>query len=987
MKSFTVSSWKYLVIRITLLVLLIGSIRLINRVWQNVAAAAALPTMAMGSPGAPVTSDPSNAGKQHTSVPAEPTFTPTNQVPDMSTPTNPPEPTRVQLSPTLDISSTATPVNGTPTSPAEAPTYTPTSGQPALSPTPQATISITPTATLTGTWLTPAPTLILTATATLQPVEIRGDHIPNQAVVKFEYQLNKDAIIAIVSSLQATVVEEFPELDVWVLSISPEQLPYLLAALQAHPQVVYAEPNYLARASSQPDDPGLREQEYLENIQAQEAWNITTGSQDVMVAIIDTGIDAQHPELSGKIWINQGEMGADSQGNDKRSNHVDDDQDGYIDDWQGWNAKDNDGDITDKSGHGTHVAGIIAASTNNQSGIAGVSWGALIMPVKALDNAGNGSYSQVAKAIVFAAKHGAQVINISLGGASPSELLRAAVDYASGHGSLLVAAAGDTGKNFASYPAAYEPVIAVGATNLKNQHARFSSVGEMIDLVAPGVKIYSTAAGGKYTRRSGTSTAAAQVSGVAALLASLEAFNSPASIRQALLSTAADLGSPGRDSVFGDGLVQAYAALNYYSRAVSPVPIDAPGESLVLQPNLPTATLPPPAPTLAPQPGDPHVHYAPTTDSCAACHRSHTAAGPTLRFTWPEEQVCFNCHTTNNPYGATNVQPAFTSPPLNSATAFYKHSVNQVNGIHQGGEQASGRFGGGNRHIECEDCHEPHEATRGAASPPFLQRVMNFVSGVDPIWSGAGAPAGYTWFSQADREYQVCFKCHSSYTALPGYTPDGWNGSSLVANGLRKLTNTSATQIRDSRDLAQEFNPNNASFHPVAAQGRNQSISAASFVNGWSQTSLTYCSDCHNNPNAGTQSSGPHGSPLLHILIGSANYTTVDGRRPVSGEMCFSCHSYATYVTTSSTTSTNFRKGGDNLHSKHVNGEDTPCYTCHDSHGSEQLHLINFNVAAMTILNGRDSQTAWYETTSGNGGGGCFLACHGKDHNPLTYTR
>jgi len=239
----------------------------------------------------------------------------------------------------------------------------------------------------------------------------------------------------------------------------------------------------------------------------------------------------------------------------------------------------------------------------------------------------------------------------------------------------------------------------------------------------------------------------------------------------------------------------------------------------------------------------------------------------------------------------------------------------------------------------------------------MLQQVMNFVSGVDPGWPGAGSPSSYTWLPQANREYQVCFKCHSSYTTLPTYSPDGWSGTSLVANGLRKLTNNAATQIQDSRDLAQEFNPNNASFHPVSAQGRNQSIPNASFVNGWSQTSLVYCSDCHNNPNSASQGVGPHGSPLLHILKGSANYTTVDGRPPVSGELCFACHSYATYVTNESTTATNFRKGGDNLHRKHAS-EDTTCYACHDTHGSEQLHLINFDVSAMTILDGRDTHAS-----------------------------
>jgi len=186
--------------------------------------------------------------------------------------------------------------------------------------------------------------------------------------------------------------------------------------------------------------------------------------------------------------------------------------------------------------------------------------------------------------------------------------------------------------------------------------------------------------------------------------------------------------------------------------------------------------------------------------------------------------------------------------------------------------------------------------------------------------------------------------------------------------------------------MAQEFNPNNASFHPLAAQGRNQSIPTASFVNGWSQSSMLYCSSCHNNPNASTQGSGPHGSPLLHILLGSVNFKSVEGQIPASGEVCFNCHSYSTYVTNSSTTDTNFRKGGDNLHRTHAS-QNATCYTCHDTHGSEQLHLINFNTASVTPLNGANSQSAWVEITSGNGGGSCFLSCHNEIHNPLTYTR
>jgi predicted CXXCH cytochrome family protein len=409
------------------------------------------------------------------------------------------------------------------------------------------------------------------------------------------------------------------------------------------------------------------------------------------------------------------------------------------------------------------------------------------------------------------------------------------------------------------------------------------------------------------------------------------------------------------------------AALRIVDVVVPPTPF----------PPLPTPTAPPPEPTEIPGPGDPHVDYDSTTASCAGCHRAHTSPGRVLRQAWPEEDLCFYCHTAGGP--GTDVQGAFVNY-ANTLTRFFKHDVAATAGVHYPGEGVGDDFGGGNRHVECEDCHEPHEATRGPAPAPMLQREMHFRSGVDPAWTAPGAPASFAWLPQAEREYQVCFKCHSSFTTLPSYLPDGWDGTAYVADGLSKLTSSDPSQIADSRDLAQEFNPYQASFHPVIAVGRNQTIPAGSFVSGWSQSSMTYCSDCHTNANAATEGNGPHGSPHLHLLDGGSDYSTVyaSGSRVDSGEICFKCHDYDAYVS-GLNPATNFD------HERHLNNNrGTTCYTCHDSHGSEQLHLLNFEAAVITFLDGRDSQTAWYRDSSGQAG--CYLECHGRRHDPATYT-
>lgn len=396
-------------------------------------------------------------------------------------------------------------------------------------------------------------------------------------------------------------------------------------------------------------------------------------------------------------------------------------------------------------------------------------------------------------------------------------------------------------------------------------------------------------------------------------------------------------------------------------------------------PPLPTPPDPPPAPTNTPVSGDPHVDHPLLTDSCAACHRNHTATGLVNRNVWPEESVCFSCH--GNGGSGTNVQPAFTNY-TNTATGYYKHDIFQTSGIHRLGQSGGGDFGGNMRHIECEDCHSPHRATRGPANPPIVQRELVGISGVDPLWNSPGPPSAFVWLTTAAREYQVCFKCHSSFTSLPSYAPDGWNGNSIVPDGLKKLTNADPIQVPDQRDLALEFNPYQSSFHPVITLGRNQNIPPGSFMPGWSQGSMVYCTDCHTNANASSEGDGPHGSPLLHILDGSANYSTAftqGSQRVSSSELCFKCHNYQTYVT-GQNQSTHFRE-----HDKHMdNNWGTTCYTCHDTHGSEQLHLINFDASVMSFLNGRNSQTAWYYDAA-SGKAGCYLSCHNKAHNPKEY--
>lgn len=407
---------------------------------------------------------------------------------------------------------------------------------------------------------------------------------------------------------------------------------------------------------------------------------------------------------------------------------------------------------------------------------------------------------------------------------------------------------------------------------------------------------------------------------------------------------------------------------------------------------IPTSTLPARPVTATPIANEPHNNFmSVTTDECATCHRAHTAKSASLRKATGEEQVCFSCHTSGG--SGANVQPAFTAN-TNTVTSFFSHGVSKSVNVHDASEKAGGDFSASKRHVECEDCHSPHSTARTATgatvSAPAAQQEVYDSTGVDPVWTIKGAPTSFTWMTKAQREYQICFKCHSSYAApLPSYIPEGWNGDTktYVPNGLPKLTNTTLPQIPDSRDLAMEFSSYQVSFHPVAALGRNRNMPAGSFVvdsNNWSQDSIIYCSDCHTNANPANGQNGPHGSPRLHILAGASEYITKTNSKScapggcpsihTAGEVCFKCHQYNTYATgTNPPTTTRFKKGAENLHAFHAFGA---CYTCHNSHGSGQDRLINFDASIVTV--GGNSENSWHFDPDANTGS-CSVSCHGSE--------
>ncbi len=345
---------------------------------------------------------------------------------------------------------------------------------------------------------------------------------------------------------------------------------------KSDPSIQFVQPANVYKIDSIPNDSLVSKQWALQKIQAFKAWNITEGSDTVLIGIIDTGIDYHHPDLKNKIYINPGETGTDSLGRNKETNGIDDDHNGFIDDYMGWDFTDEkgfpfdssggdylnwDNNPMDENGHGTYIAGIIAAETNNSIGIAGAAPKIKILNIRAFDPAGYGQEDDVAAAILYAVKMGCKVINMSFGDTQFSYVLRDVIEYAYNKGVVLVASSGNDGDELPHYPSGYSQVICVGNSTINDDVAPSSNYGSTLDLVAPGTDILTTAMGGGYASVSGTSASAPFVSAAAGLILSLGNFTNE-EVKQILKSTADDIEQPGWDIKSGAGRLNLYRAVS-----------------------------------------------------------------------------------------------------------------------------------------------------------------------------------------------------------------------------------------------------------------------------------------------------------------------------------------------------------------------------------------------------------------------------------------
>ncbi len=347
---------------------------------------------------------------------------------------------------------------------------------------------------------------------------------------------------------------------IYVIEYTRPLRPEVAAALVTRLRGIdYAEPVFLPHLMYSTDDEYLAQQWYLDRIGAPTAWEHVRADSTMIVAIVDTGIDKLHPDLASAIWNNPGETGSDAHGNDKRTNGIDDDGNGLVDDWWGYDFAGSDGHSPDNDpsmageSHGTEIAGIVGATGNNGIGIAGVAWGVRLMAVKGAEDGRDPALPGGFDGILYAATMGARVINCSWGGGAYSRAQQEVIDVVTNqYDAVVVAAAGNDGERSFVYPASYRGVLSVASVDNGDTKSDFSNYNSRVGISAPGRDIYTTAAFNGYAFEQGTSHATGVASGGAALVRAAFPNLSAAQTREVLRATSDDISSI--NSAYADGM-------------------------------------------------------------------------------------------------------------------------------------------------------------------------------------------------------------------------------------------------------------------------------------------------------------------------------------------------------------------------------------------------------------------------------------------------
>ncbi|MBO9129138.1 S8 family peptidase [Bacillus sp. 165] len=360
----------------------------------------------------------------------------------------------------------------------------------------------------------------------------KSHYYTDKVIVHFKDPLNKQEMAQVIREIDGKLIQSMD--STYVFKSSSKSATEMTEYFKKKDSVEFAEPEFLLMQNEVNDELYNKYQWNLPAIETEAGWNITRGAKNVKIAVIDSGVDLNHPDLARRLT-------------------------------NGYNAISKNNNANDDNGHGSHVAGIIASETNNRTGIAGITWYNPIIPVKVLNSEGVGSAFDIAEGIRWAVDNGANVINLSLGNYQPSAVMEEAINYAFGKDVVIIVAAGNDNSGQPSYPAAYPEVLSVSAVGWDKNRASFSNYGEHIDVAAPGVDIASTYVNGQYASLSGTSMAAPHVTALAGLIRSVNPSLKNTEVMDIITRTTMEAGQPGHDPYYGSGVIDIVKALELAS--------------------------------------------------------------------------------------------------------------------------------------------------------------------------------------------------------------------------------------------------------------------------------------------------------------------------------------------------------------------------------------------------------------------------------------